>query len=83
MIEVKYLGTLGNNMFQYALGRILAEEMGYEFSAEPIYGENFLLREGEGFKNTIEKVEGKSYDSSIQVVTQHNHFTSTRELQFK
>ena len=72
MIEVKYLGTLGNNMFQYALGRILAEEMGYELSAEPIYGENFLLREGEGFKNTIEKVEGKSYDSSIQVFTQHN-----------
>ena len=30
MIEVKYLGTLGNNMFQYALGRILAEEMWYE-----------------------------------------------------
>jgi hypothetical protein len=29
-IEVKYLGHLGNNLFQYALGRLLAEELGNE-----------------------------------------------------
>ena len=27
-VEVRYLGHLGNNLFQYALGRILAEELG-------------------------------------------------------
>jgi hypothetical protein len=30
MIDVQYLGQLGNNLFQYALGRILAEELGLE-----------------------------------------------------
>ena len=27
-VEVRYLGHLGNNLFQYALGRVLAEELG-------------------------------------------------------
>ena len=29
-VEVRYLGHLGNNLFQYALGRILAEALGQE-----------------------------------------------------
>jgi hypothetical protein len=29
-VEVQFLGRLGNNLFQYALGRILAEEMGMQ-----------------------------------------------------
>jgi len=27
-VEVRFLGHLGNNLFQYALGRVLAEELG-------------------------------------------------------
>lgn len=30
MIKVNYLGRLGNNLFQYATGRLLAEELGYK-----------------------------------------------------
>lgn len=36
MINVKYVGRLGNNMFQYSLGRILAESMGLRLNSQPI-----------------------------------------------
>src|SRR5581483_7553762 len=29
-VEVQYLGRLGNHLFQYAFGRIVAEALGYE-----------------------------------------------------
>jgi hypothetical protein len=48
MIEVRYKGQLGNNMFQYCLGRILAEELGFALQAGPI----------SGFSNTEEKIGG-------------------------
>ena len=38
MIIVNYKGRMGNNMFQYSLGRILAEEMGYYFHASAVDG---------------------------------------------
>lgn len=43
MIVVKYIGRLGNNLFQYCLGRIMATELGFDLIAEPI----------EGFPNAI------------------------------
>jgi len=49
MIKVIYKGRLGNNLFQYALGRILAVKMGYKLEAEPI----------PGFPKTAEVVDGK------------------------
>lgn len=36
MVEVKYAGRLGNNLFQYCLGRIIAEQLGYRLKADPI-----------------------------------------------
>tara|TARA_R100000152_G_C6769877_1_gene195858 strand:+ start:625 stop:1431 length:807 start_codon:yes stop_codon:yes gene_type:complete len=38
MIVVNYLGQLGNNMFQYAFGRILADKTGYKMFCQPIPG---------------------------------------------
>ena len=38
MIDVKYNGGLGNNLFQYCFGRILAERLGYALAAPPIPG---------------------------------------------
>lgn len=38
MIVVSYHGRLGNKLFQYAMGRMLAEDMGYELRASPING---------------------------------------------
>jgi hypothetical protein len=34
-VEVRYVGHLGNNFFEYALGRILAEELGLALRCEP------------------------------------------------
>jgi hypothetical protein len=34
-VEVRYLGHLGNNLFEYALGRILAEELGLAMQCLP------------------------------------------------
>jgi len=48
LIEVRYKARLGNNLFQYCLGRILAEELGFALLAEPI----------PGFPNTAQPVNG-------------------------
>ena len=29
MVEINFIGRLGNNLFQYAFGRIIAEELNY------------------------------------------------------
>jgi hypothetical protein len=52
MIEVRYKARLGNNMFQYCLGRILAEELGFALKAD-------LLP---GFPNTMDAVDGERHD---------------------
>jgi hypothetical protein len=33
-VEVLFMGRLGNNLFQYALGRILAEHLGFELRCQ-------------------------------------------------
>jgi len=54
MIEVKYKGRLGNNLFQYCLGRILATEMGYKLKADPI----------NGFPSTYQQIAGMDYSEN-------------------
>ena len=48
MIKVVYDGNLGNNLFQYCFGRILAEKLGYRLEADPI----------PGFARTNDSVDG-------------------------
>jgi hypothetical protein len=55
MIQVNYRERLGNNMFQYALGRILAESMGYELVAGAL-----------PFPATHERVAGESYTEPVE-----------------
>jgi len=38
MVKVKYNGRLGNNLFQYCFGRIIAEENGFQLEAKQIKG---------------------------------------------
>ena len=59
MVIVDYQGRLGNRLFQYALGRILAEDLGYALSAAPI----------EGFPGTREEIEGDRIVSDPLVLT--------------
>jgi len=61
MIEVRYRDQLGNNLFQYCFGRILAEELGYKLLAEPI----------PGFPNTNDPIEGKEYTSPVEYIGGH------------
>ena len=47
MVTVNFKGRLGNNMFQYCLGRILAEALGYKLNSPVI----------EGFVGTYDKID--------------------------
>lgn len=52
MIEIKYRDRLGNKLFQYCLGRIIAENLNYKLKCEEI----------KGFKN-IEQLPGIGYSN--------------------
>lgn len=56
MVTVRYYGRLGNNFFQYAMGRIIAERLGFKLNAKGL----------PGFPNTFNTVNGKSYSSPVQ-----------------
>lgn len=59
MIDVRYKARLGNNLFQYCFGRILAEALGFELHASPI----------DGLPNTSEAVAGSRHDEPEVVLT--------------
>jgi hypothetical protein len=61
MIEVLYRGRLGNNLFQYCLGRIFAEEFGLQLQAQPI----------PGFPNTADRVSGEQIEAPTQLLAGH------------
>lgn len=62
MIQVLYNGFLGNHLFQYCFGRILATNLGYAFDPHAL----------PGFPNTGTEVYGKKYNNPIQT-TKNNH----------
>lgn len=53
MVEVRYKGRLGNNLFQYCFGRVLAENLGFKLKADFI----------PGFPNTKKNIDGYDYSS--------------------
>lgn len=64
MVEVNYKGRLGNNMFQYAFGRIIAETYNLELDA------NYLKY----FENTKEKIYGKNnINNNVQTINGHKN----------
>jgi hypothetical protein len=60
VIEVRYRARLGNRMFQYCLGRILAEELGFVLQAEDL----------PGFPNTAQKIEGLLFQDPVQILAE-------------
>jgi len=62
MIEVKFEGRLGNNLFQYALGRILAEDLGYRLKSPAI----------SHFHRTTDEIHGASYENPVEILTDEN-----------
>jgi hypothetical protein len=59
MIEVVYRGRLGNRLFQYCFGRIVAESLGYRLACPPV----------PGFVGTGECVAGRCYSTPVVTYT--------------
>lgn len=68
MIRVYWNGRLGNQLFEYALGRILAEELGYCLVSEPI----------PGFVRTYDNIYGKFIQNYIVLEGQKLDLESIR-----
>jgi hypothetical protein len=62
MINVHKLGTLGNNMWQYAVARVIAEENNLKLNCYSI----------PGFPNTKQVVDGNEYDSPVVRIEGHS-----------
>ena len=58
MINTSYTGGLGNHLFQYVFGRILATNLGYAFDSHLI----------SGFPNTGTIIHGKKYEDPKQII---------------
>ena len=83
MIVVKLAGGMGNQMFQYALGKVNAIKynkkliLDLSFLLDRNQGSNFTYRDYDLdiFKLGVETVDGVSLDNSFVTVTEHgNHF---------
>ena len=61
MVKVVYGCRLGNNLFQYCLGRIFAEELGFCLDADPV----------PGFPGTRMPVPGARYEEPQEQLTGH------------
>ena len=59
MIDVRYRDRLGNRMFQYCLGRSLAEELDFALQADAL----------PGFPNTGQKIMGLSIEEPEQLLS--------------
>jgi len=68
VVIVNFNGRLGNNIFQYCFGRILATELGYKLASPSI----------EGFVGTQENVEGESLD--IHPLNLDGHVVDLRDI---
>jgi hypothetical protein len=70
MIQVRYKGRLGNQLFQYCFARILAERLGYRLNAEPI----------EGFPGTYTMIPGLDYGESNPLIFSGVEYPDVEQL---
>jgi hypothetical protein len=61
-VVVDFLGRLGNNLFQYSLGRIIAETLGYRLTLARSQPDNFMI------KTNFEGYVDKLFPSAISVL---------------
>jgi len=63
MVEVVYKERLGNNLFQYCIGRIIAEGLGYKLKADPIpcFPKTSEILEGEDCSHAPRQVFSGQY----------------------
>lgn len=65
MVEVKYLGRLGNQLFTYATARVIAEHLGYQLRAPAIAG----------FPGTTASVSGQAHEQPQQLILRDQFFS--------
>lgn len=66
MVHVRWNGRLGNQLFEYAIGRIIAEELGYELLSDPLPG--FPHTGNKIYGNVVHPIhmlEGQSLDMNF------------------
>ena len=62
MVRVDYIGTLGNKLWQYCVGRILAEKYGLKLQTKAI----------DGFENTKQEVNGNVGTNYVEAIETYN-----------
>jgi hypothetical protein len=71
-VEVQFIGRLGNNLFQYALGRIIAEELGYELVCRPAAVAGATeVRPDSGDAATLLDLAGEFLDVPLRIPGKH------------
>src|SRR5579875_3096291 len=72
LVHVKLLARLGNNLFQYPLGRTIAEHLGFELVCEPGSTSGVTLATvSNHFPNAALSLVGQSFASPIQEFNVH------------
>ena len=62
MIVVNFSGLMGNNLFQYSAGRLIAEALGYELKCAGIYS----------FPHTFDIVRGMRFIEPVETISDEN-----------
>lgn len=62
MVYINYKGRLGNNIFQYCLGRIIAENLKFKLVGKLNDFSNAIEFDGRSFLNPIESLSGHDID---------------------
>lgn len=67
MVEINFIGRLGNNLFQYVMGRILAEELNYTLSYKYSNGSH-----NTGINNFLSSnIKGSSHSTPVETLIGH------------
>jgi hypothetical protein len=58
MVEVKYVGRMGNHLFTYAAARVIAESLRYKLVAPPVvgFGGTYNIVNGAAYHNPVERI---------------------------
>lgn len=73
MVEVSYLGRMGNHLFTYAVARVIAETLKYKLVAPPVCG----------FGGTYNVVSGATYNDPVRRILGNEFFDMDALVQDK
>lgn len=72
MVKAQYNGRLGNQLFQYTFGRLLAQRLGKSFVAHPIEGfEELIVGVREGYPDDPDRLIVNGYFENAHYYLEH------------